>query len=152
MGKSIACGCWSSITRNISVFSSSIETITLSWPDFIGLCYFCCGCRQVCYRTARTVMSILRQDLHYAIRQLRKNPGFTILVTLTIALGIGANTAIFSVINGFLRPLPARSPEEIVVLAADTKGDETGFQYRFSFPALEDLRKNGESFSDVFAF
>ena len=97
-------------------------------------------------------MNILLQDLQYAVRQLRKTPGFTILVVLTIALGIGANTAIFSVINGFLRPLPVRSPEQIVVLAARTKGDETGFQYRFSYPVLEDLRKQAGAFSDVVAF
>jgi predicted permease len=92
------------------------------------------------------------QDLLYAIRQLRKSPGFTIVVILTIALGIGANTAVFSVINGFLRPLPVRSPEQLVVLAADTKGDETGFRFRFSYPALQDLRRDTSTFSDVFAF
>ena len=77
-------------------------------------------------------MHALRQDLQYAIRQFGKSPGFAVLVVLTIALGIGANTAIFSVINGFLRPLPVKAPEQIVVLAARTKGDETGFRYRFS--------------------
>jgi predicted permease len=97
-------------------------------------------------------MHILRQDLLYAVRQLRKSPGFTLLVILTVALGIGANTAIFSMINGFLRPLPVKSPEQIVVLAARVKGDETGFRYRFSFPALEDLRNQADRFSDVFAF
>jgi len=92
------------------------------------------------------------QDLSYAIRQLRKSPGFTLIVILTIALGIGANTAVFSVINGYLRPLPVRSPDQIVVLAADTKGDETGFRYRLSIPALQDLRRETSTFSDVFAF
>src|SRR5436853_6661907 len=99
-----------------------------------------------------TPMRTLLEDLRYAIRQLRKEPAVTSVLVLTIALGIGANTAIFSVINGFLRPLPVRSPEQIVVLAARTKGDETGFQYRFSYPVLEDLRKQADAFNDVFAF
>src|SRR5947208_1107465 len=97
-------------------------------------------------------MQILRQDLAYAFRQLRRTPGFTTLVVLTIALGIGANTAVFSMINGFLRPLPVRSPEQIVVLAVQSKGDETGFRYRFSYSGLEDFRQHAASFSDVFAF
>ena len=57
-------------------------------------------------------MQVLRQDLAYAVRQLRRTPGFTLLVLLTIALGIGANTAVFSLVNGYLRPLPVRSPEQ----------------------------------------
>jgi predicted permease len=94
----------------------------------------------------------LRQDLAYAVRQLRRTPGFTLLVLLTIALGIGANTAVFSLINGFLRPLPARAPERLVVVAAQTKGDDTGIRYRFSFAALQDLRRQAGVFADVFGF
>ncbi len=97
-------------------------------------------------------MRTLWQDLRYAVRQLRGNPGVTILVVLTVALGIGANTAIFSMVNGYLRPLPVKSPEQIVFLAAQTKGDETGLRFRFSYPALEDFRKQADCFSDIFAF
>jgi macrolide transport system ATP-binding/permease protein len=97
-------------------------------------------------------MRTLLQDLLYASRQVRKTPGFAALVVLTIALGIGANTAIFSCINGFLRPLPVRSPEQLVVLAGRTKGDETGLSYRHSFSVLQDLRRQGSVFSGVFAF
>ena len=64
----------------------------------------------------------------------------SITATLTLALGVGANTAIFSVINGFMRPLPVPHPEQIVVLATTMAGDETGLRFRFSFPAVQDYR------------
>src|ERR1017187_7189901 len=92
------------------------------------------------------------QDLQFALRQVRRSPRFALIVVLTVALGIGANTAIFSSLNGFLRPLPVRSPEQIVVLAAQFKDDETGLRFRFSFPALNDLRRQADRFSDIFAF
>src|SRR5215470_16694151 len=93
----------------------------------------------------------LTQEFRFGLRQLRKNPGFTVLVALTVALGIGANTSVFSMINGFLRPLPVRAPEQLVVLAAETTGDDTGLRYRCSFAALRDLRQ-ADCFSDVLAF
>ncbi len=97
-------------------------------------------------------MQSVLQDLHYALRQLWRNRAFTLLVILTVGLGIGANTAVFSVMNGFRRPLPANDPDQIVVLAAQTKGDETGFRYRYSYPALQDFRGQANTLSDVFGF
>jgi predicted permease len=98
-----------------------------------------------------TGMQILWQDLRGASRQLRISWEFTLLVALTIALGIGANTAIFSMVNGFTRPLAVKHPDQIVVLAGQVKGDEAGFsRYRLSFAQIQDLRRQATEFSDVF--
>ena len=92
------------------------------------------------------------QDLQYASRQFRRDRSVTLLLVLTIALGIGVNTAVFSMVNGVTHPLPVKEPDQIVVLAAETQGDETGFAYRFSYPALQDLRLQADQFSGLFAF
>jgi predicted permease len=91
-------------------------------------------------------------DLRYALRQLRKSPGFTAVAIATLALGVGANVTIFSVVNGIiLRPLPVPQPKQIVVLAAQQKGAPLGV-YFLSYPELTDLRKQSDTFSDLFAY
>ena len=66
---------------------------------------------------------MLINDLRFAVRQLHKNPGFALAVTVTLALGVGVNTAVFSLVNGFLlRPLPYPNPDRLGVLILHQEG------------------------------
>lgn len=96
-------------------------------------------------------MNTFWQDVRYALRMLVKSPMLTVIVVLTLALGIGANTAIFGIVNGFLlRPLPVKSPDQIMVVAGKITNDTIGVP-TLSYPELTDLRKQATVFSDVFA-
>lgn len=94
-------------------------------------------------------MEKLARDIRYGCRTLRRSPGYTLMAVLTLGLGIGANTALFTVINGvLLRPLPYRAPEQIVHLeqmASRIGPDPIGF----SVQEVEDYREQSRSFSDV---
>src|SRR6478672_10583637 len=93
------------------------------------------------------------QDLRYAVRTLLTTPAFTIVVVLTLALGIGANTAIFSLTDQvLLRQLPVRSPERLVVL--DGPGAFQGRTFNngtFSYPMYRDFRDQNTVFDGVLA-
>lgn len=85
------------------------------------------------------------QDLRYAVRQFAKAPGLAAIVVITIALGVGANTALFSVVNGvLLNPLPYPHPEQLVTLHESKPNFEHG---SISFPNFRDWRKDNHSFS-----
>ncbi len=89
-------------------------------------------------------MNSLAQDLRYALRTLRASPGFTLVTVLTLALGIGVNTTIFSVVEGvLLRPLPYDDPERIVTLWEVT---EQGGQIHVSAPNFRDWKEQTHSF------
>ncbi|HEY6399782.1 MAG TPA: ABC transporter permease, partial [Blastocatellia bacterium] len=92
------------------------------------------------------------QDLRYGVRMLMKNPGFTLIAVLTLALGIGANTAVFSVINAVsLRPLPFPHPERLaMVMAAITKTGATGHAH--SYLNFADYRSRNTVFEALTAY
>src|SRR5262245_27934946 len=92
------------------------------------------------------------EDVRFVLRQMRRTPAFGITAILTLALGIGANTGIFGLLRGFLRPLPVPAADRIVIIAAEMPGDETGLRFKLSYPALNDYRAESRVFSDVFAF
>ncbi|HEU0079533.1 MAG TPA: hypothetical protein VFQ76_17885, partial [Longimicrobiaceae bacterium] len=94
-------------------------------------------------------MDTLLQDLRYALRTLSKSRGFTAVAVLSLALGIGVNTAVFSVVNTFLfRPLPMRDAERVVMLF--TEQARQGIEGApFSVADLEDVRAQSRTLADV---
>jgi predicted permease len=89
-------------------------------------------------------------DLRYAFRGLRKNPGFALVAILTLALGIGANATVFSLVNGVpLRPLPYESPEELVWVAEAT---QSGGENWVAWPNYRDWREESQTLQAVAAF
>ena len=97
-------------------------------------------------------MDALRQDLVYAFRNLRKSPGYAAVTVLTLALGIGANSAIFSVVNGvLLKPLPYPQPERLVFITSQFP--TLGFnQFWVSAPEFLEFRERNKAFAEVGAY
>jgi putative ABC transport system permease protein len=99
------------------------------------------------------------QDLRFALRQMRRSPGFVLTAVVTLALGVGANTAVYSLLDqALLRSLPVRAPEQLVVLSVPGKaweghsGDHgAGEEKSFSYPMYRDLRDQAKVFDGLIA-
>src|SRR6266516_352520 len=97
-------------------------------------------------------MNTLLQDLRYAIRTLRANPGFTAVAVIALAVGIGANTAIFSVVNAILlRPLPYGHPEQLVLIQERIPKVDMGYM-PVSAPDVLDFQRQTHAFAGIAAF
>jgi len=108
-------------------------------------------------RQTLPVLEVFMQDLRYGLRMLRKNPGFTAVAVLSLALGIGANTTIFTVVNAILlNALPVRDLPRLVEMdTVDTKTLLTQARFEkigMSFPNFQDYRRDNQVFSDLAAF
>lgn len=104
------------------------------------------------YRRQRglPLMEILIKDLRYGLRMLARRPGITLIAVLSLALGIGANTAIFSLVNTILlRPLPVAAPERIVSLRNETAGRVS---MAFSYPNYKDFRDRSDVFDGLIGY
>jgi len=101
-------------------------------------------------------LSTFLNDLRYAVRQLRKTPGFTIVCVLTLALGIGANTAVFSVMHTvLLKSLPVADPQSVVYLQTSNPPHRTGTidtHETFSYPVYDALRQQRSGLTQVMAY
>ncbi len=99
-------------------------------------------------------MTTLLQDLRYGLRTLSKSPAFTLIALLTLALGIGANTAIFSIVNAvLLKPLPFPESDRLLyVTSAFSKQQDVTRPFAISYPDFLDWRADVKSFSGIASY
>jgi predicted permease len=97
-------------------------------------------------------LDALAQDVRYGLRVFRREPSFTAAAIATLGIGIGANSAIFSLMNGYLRPLPVPAASDIVAIGGEVRGDEASLRYTLSYQGIEDLRERRLPFTDIFAY
>jgi predicted permease len=132
------------IEENIEQGKSPAEARDAALRELGGLDQFKEECRDV--RGIHFIETLL-QDFRYGLRMLAKNPGFTAVVVLTLALGISSTSSIFSVVDGImLRPLPAKDPDQLVWFM----GNE-GYDVQMSYPDYLDIRRQNTAFSAIVA-
>src|SRR5580698_4789801 len=113
--------------------------------------------RTVCKSAQKAAMETLIQDIRFAFRTFVGNPGFACIAIVTLALGIGANTAIFTILDSvLLRTLPVNNPQQLVALTDPdahgmSNGSESGNRRLLAYSEFEYLRDHNEVFSDIFA-
>jgi predicted permease len=145
---------WEAELRNREILLA--EWANLNWRTKLDLLRRSVGAfRDALLLQPRRLEDEMFQDMRYGLRMLLKTPGFTLAAALSLALGIGANTAIFSLIDAvLLRSLPVREPEKLLLFG---KGEDVGatdnFPGRswdlFSYPFYREMRRRNEIFSDV---
>jgi len=97
-------------------------------------------------------MGAFLQDVKYGVRVLGKNRGFTIVAVVTLALGIGANTAMFSAVNGILlRPLPYKDSSRLVDVWGNS-ANYPGFRMTLSLPEFNDVKAQSQSFESIASY
>jgi predicted permease len=126
---------------------SPAEALRLARLEFGGVE----GIKEECRESRRIHLAeTLLQDLRYGLRAMRRSPGFTAVAVLTLGLGIGANTAIFSVVNGvLLNPLPFPHPDELVAVHESKQNFERG---SIPYPNFLDWQRENRSFSEMAIF
>ena len=142
---------WAALSREISASPRGRLTIAASWQQNAED-------RAIRKRGGFSMFTELRQDILYGLRTLWKSPGVTAIAVPPLALGTGANTAIFSVINSLLlQNLPVRDPQQLASLSdpeasGAMSGVQTGVHTLFSFHEFENLRDNNDVFTSLMAF
>jgi hypothetical protein len=135
------------IEQNVSKRMEPQEARSAALRELGGVEQIKEGCRDM---RGVTFIEELLQDVRYGLRQLRRNPGFTAVAIITLALGIGANTAIFSVVNGvLLNPLPYPNANRLVALAQRTRQFS---ELAISYPDFLDWVKMNHTFTSLAAY
>ena len=136
------------IEDNLKLGMSIVQARTEALKTFGGVTQ-----TREAYRVRRGLPLIdeFARDLRFSTRQLRRSPGFALTAILTLAFGLGANTAVFSLINGLLlRPLPVPHADELALIHIERSTDsQSGPNYSFSWPLFRALEKRRDVFEDV---
>ena len=128
--------------RDVLARDGRIGAVQLWWETLRG----------ILTTAPREHLDLLRGDVRYALRGLRRNPAFTLVAVVALAVGIGANTAVFTIVDGvLLRALPYRNPGELVAIFEKLPGAPVP-RFPFSAPDFEYVRRTARSYAGMFAY